>query len=488
MELYLYNTLSRSKEKFIGIKQGEAGIYTCGPTVYLYAHIGNLRTYVFEDVLKRALTYSGYKVQHVMNVTDVGHLVSDSDEGEDKMEIGSRREGKTAWEIAGFYTEAFFRDFKDLNCIMPDVLCKATYHIKEMIKLISALEKNGMTYGISDGIYFDVSKFPDYGKLAGKSHVEGIKAGARVEHNPEKRNPADFALWKFTPAGQQRQMEWDSKWGRGFPGWHIECSAMSLKYLGETFDIHCGGVDHIAIHHTNEIAQSEAATGRKFVNYWLHGEFLVMTGADKMAKSAGNFITLSALNDRGYGALDYRYFCFSAHYRKQLEFSWEALASSKQSLSTLRENIWSLQDDALKHGVRRNKAALPAIGAASAASGQNMDKKSAHHEKFRQAVADDLNVPQALAVLWEVLRDKTICPAEKLEFVKDSDRIFGLNLMSPRPLEELPAETASLIDERDRARKNKDFKKADEIRKELLEKGVAVEDTPRGVRWKIIKN
>ncbi|MCX5783760.1 MAG: class I tRNA ligase family protein, partial [Elusimicrobia bacterium] len=260
--MLLYNTLSRRKEKFSPINPPKVGIYACGPTVYNFAHIGNFRTYIFEDVLKRALILCGYEVRHVMNITDVGHLVSDADEGEDKMELGADREGKTARDIAKYYTEAFFKVFKSLNCLMPDILCKATEHIAEMIELIKMLEQKGFTYRISDGIYFDSSKFAHYSRLAGKSHIEGLKSGARVEFNAEKKNPSDFALWKFSPTDKKRQMEWPSPWEAGFPGWHIECSAMAMKYLGETIDIHCGGVDHIAVHHTNEIAQSEAATGK----------------------------------------------------------------------------------------------------------------------------------------------------------------------------------------------------------------------------------
>ena len=295
MPLYLYNTLTRRIEEFKSIKKNNVGLYTCGPTVYNFAHIGNLRTYVFEDILKRALAYNDYKVKHVMNITDVGHLTDDADEGEDKMEKGSAREGKTAWELAEFYTHAFRLDMEQLNIIKPSIWCRATDHIKEQINLIKKLEKKGFTYATSDGIYFDTSKLKDYGKLANLQNQE-LRAGVRVDVG-DKRSTTDFALWKFSPKLQKRQMEWKSPWGVGFPGWHIECSAMAMKYLGETFDIHCGGVDHIPVHHTNEIAQSEAAYDSSLANFWMHGEFLLM-GNDKMAKSGDNFVTLQTLKEK----------------------------------------------------------------------------------------------------------------------------------------------------------------------------------------------
>ena len=326
MTLYLFNTLGRQKQEFIPIKKGKVGLYTCGPTVYDYAHIGNLRSFIFEDILKRVLQYNNFKVKHAMNITDVGHLVSDSDEGEDKMEKGSRRTGKTAWEIAKFYTLSFKKDLADLNVISPAVLCKATDHIKEQIALIKKLEKKGFTYQTVDGIYFDTSKLNDYGKLADLQHQE-LKAGIRVDLGG-KKNSSDFALWKFSPKHEKRQMEWKSPWGVGFPGWHIECSAMSVKYLGQPFDIHCGGIDHVPVHHTNEIAQSEAATGKPMANFWLHNEFLNLKDA-KMSKSGENFITLPSLIEKGYSPLAYRYFLLQAHYRKQLIFSFEALTAAQ---------------------------------------------------------------------------------------------------------------------------------------------------------------
>ncbi|MBI4801020.1 MAG: cysteine--tRNA ligase [Elusimicrobia bacterium] len=470
MKLRLYNSLTREKEIFKPIKDGEAGIYTCGPTVYTYAHIGNMRTYVFEDILARSLKLFGCGVKRVMNITDVGHLVSDADEGEDKMEVGARREGKSARDIAKFYTEAFFKDYKALNCLMPDALCPATEYIKEMTELVLALEKKGFTYRTGDGIYFDTSKLPDYGKLAGKSHIEGIKEGARVGVNAEKRNPCDFALWKFSPPGGKRQMEWPSPWGTGFPGWHIECSAMAMKHLGETIDIHCGGEDHVAIHHTNEIAQSEAATGKPFANYWLHGRFLVMGDSGKMAKSAGEFLTVSMLPEKGYAPLAYRYYCFLTHYRKQLEFTWEALDASARALTALRELTARLMDELSKKG-----PPPPA------------EVNSAGFLKFTEALADDLNIPQALAALWGAVRNPALSPAEKLAFIRIADEVLALDLMkTPAPALELAPELMALVREREAARKNRDFKKSDELRKALFEKGVAVEDTPAGSRWKLV--
>ncbi|OGS07570.1 MAG: cysteine--tRNA ligase [Elusimicrobia bacterium RIFOXYA12_FULL_51_18] len=469
MRLQLYNTLGGKKEEFHPLEAGKAGVYTCGPTVYHYAHIGNMRTYIVEDGLVRALKFFGFSVKRVMNITDVGHLTSDADTGEDKMEIGARREGKSAWDIARFYTEAFFKDYKALNCLMPDVLCPATGYIKEMIDLVLVLDKKGFTYRIGDGIYFDTAKFPEYGKLAGKSHVEGLREGARVEANPEKRNPADFALWKLSASGEKRQMEWDSPWGVGFPGWHLECSAMAMKHLGETIDIHCGGEDHVAIHHTNEIAQSEGATGKPFANYWLHARFLVMGDAGKMSKSAGGFITTSTLPEKGYDPLAYRYYCLLTHYRKQLEFTWDGVAAAARGLDGLRSMIARLlEESALK------KAHRP-------------DKNAAYYLKFSEALADDLNMPQALATIWEVLRDTALPSEEKLGFVLAADEVLGLDLKRAPAEDVLPPELMSMVEERQQARTNRDFKKSDELRKALLEKGVSVEDTPKGVRWKLVK-
>ncbi|PIU19373.1 MAG: cysteine--tRNA ligase [Elusimicrobia bacterium CG08_land_8_20_14_0_20_59_10] len=469
MELRLYNTLGRVKELFKPIKEGEAGVYTCGPTVYNYAHIGNLRTYITEDIFVRMLKLFGYKVKRVMNTTDVGHLVSDADTGEDKMEQSARREGKSAWEIAKFYTEAFFRDYKSLNCLMPDVLCPATEYIQEMIDLGLVLEGKGYTYSIAgDGLYFDTSKLPDYGKLAGKAHIDGIREGARIEANAGKRNPTDFAVWKFAAPEEKRQMEWASPWGRGFPGWHMECSAMAMKHLGETIDVHWGGEDHVAIHHTNEIAQSEGATGKPFSHYWMHARFLVVGESGKMSKSAGDFLTTSSVPERGYDPLAYRYYCLLTHYRKQLEFTWEGVEAAARGL------------DGLRALAARIKA--EAAGQVTAA-----DREAKYFKDFSAALADDINTPAALAVLWETLKDASIPAPQRLAFAVAAEEITALDLFKINEEQALPAELAALIKEREAARKAKDFKKSDELRKALSDKGVLIEDTSGGTKWKLTR-
>ncbi len=451
----LYNTLTRKKEKFKPIKSGEVGIYTCGPTVYNYAHLGNLRTYIFEDILKRVLLYNGYKVKHVMNITDVGHLTGDMDMGEDKMELGAKREGKSAQEIADFYTKAFKRDIKHLNILEPDIWCKATEHIKEQIELIKTLEKKGYTYITSDGVYFDTSKFKDYTKL---SHLdlETLKEGARVEKNKEKRNPTDFALWKFSPPGVKRQQEWSSPWGVGFPGWHIECSAMSMKYLGDQLDIHCGAVDHINIHHTNEIAQSEAATGKKFFNYWLHGAFLNIAGGKKMAKSADNFLTLeNALIKKGINPLVFRFAVLQVHYRKPMEYSKDTIKSAKNALEHLYNQVRLL-------GNKRGKIIKE------------------YKEKFLEAINDDLNTPKALACSQELLKSK-LSHKDKLATILDFDKVFGLDLEKLQE-QKLPPEIDRIVKERKKARERKDWEKSDILRAKLQSLGYVVEDSKDGMR------
>jgi cysteinyl-tRNA synthetase len=337
VELLLYNTMGRRVETFVPFKAGEVGLYCCGPTVYNYAHIGNLRTYVFEDVLRRTLEHAGYRVTHVMNVTDVGHLTDDADNGEDKMETGARREGRTVWEVAEFYTKAFFRDFGLLGCRMPGVVCRATDHIVDMINLIRRIEARGFTYEAGGNLCFDISKFAGYGRLA-LLDGQDLRAGARIAVDEGKRNPHDFVLWFTRSKFEHQSMLWDSPWGRGYPGWHIECSAMSLKYLGEQFDIHCGGIDHVPVHHTNEIAQTEAATGKPWVRTWMHGEFLQM-GREKMAKSADNFVTLSTLTGRGFDPLDYRCFLLGAHYRSPLAFGWDAVEAARTGRRGLLDRV-----------------------------------------------------------------------------------------------------------------------------------------------------
>lgn len=456
----LYNTASRSIQEFSPLKSNEVGLYTCGPTVYNYAHIGNLRTYIFEDILKRVLIYNGYRVKHVMNITDVGHLVSDADSGDDKMEKGALREGKSVWEIAEYYTQAFNADFSALNCLAPSMQCKATDHIAEQIALAKILEQKGFTYRIADGIYFDVTKFPKYGQFA-RLDLENIKGGARVEMAEGKKHPADFALWKFSPLDKKRQMEWESPWGKGFPGWHLECSAMAMKYLGETLDIHCGGIDHIPIHHTNEIAQSEAANGKPFAKYWLHGEFLVVD-KEKMAKSGSGFLTLKVLQDKGYDPLEYRFFCFSAHYRGPLSFSFDGLDGAKNALRILKDRVLEWKSKDKPEVTPRVQEAL---------------------KQFDAEINNDLNIPNALAVLWTTVRDTALSPSEKLGFLEKADIVLGLNLLEIKE-QTLEREIEVLIAERQNARKEKNYKRSDEIRNLLLSQGIILEDTAQGVRWK----
>jgi cysteinyl-tRNA synthetase len=469
MDIKFFNTLGREKQVFEPIEAGKAGLYTCGPTVYDYQHIGNFRTFLFEDFLKRVLIYNGYDVTHIMNITDVGHLVSDADEGEDKMEKGSARTGKSVWEIAKYYTGFFLDDAKALNILPPTRYTKATDYIPEQIELINCLDKKGYTYITSDGVYFDTSKLKDYGKLA-RLDIEGLEEGARVEFNKEKKSKTDFALWKFSPKDTKRQMEWDSPWGKGFPGWHVECSAMSKKFLGETFDIHCGGIDHIPGHHTNEIAQSETCNGKPFVHYWLHGAFLEEESG-KMSKSKGEFLRLQLLIDKGYSAMDYRYMCLGTHYRKRLLFSWEILDQAKGTLARLRQSVQAIRDDAKKNFDARD-ASMP----------------EKERDKFREAVNDDLNMPQALAVLWGVVRSDKLTSIEKMNLVNDFNIVLGLDLDKDiEPLKtEVPAEVMALVEERIAAKKAKDFKKADKLRDKLKELGWEVLDKKDGVEVKAI--
>ncbi|MEM0372681.1 MAG: cysteine--tRNA ligase [archaeon] len=453
----LYNTMSRKKEEFKPIGD-VVGIYTCGPTVYYYAHIGNLRAYVFADTLKRVLLYNGFKAKHVMNITDVGHLTSDADEGEDKMEAAKRRERKSAWEIAKFYEKAFFEDTERLNIIKPDVIPRATEHIAEQIELIKSIEKNGFAYVIEDGVYFDTSRMKDYGKLA-RLKIDELKAGARVEMTEGKKNPTDFALWKFSPKNAKRDMEWDSPWGKGFPGWHIECSAMSMKYLGKTFDIHTGGVDHIPVHHTNEIAQSVAANGVEPVRYWMHNEFLSVKEG-KMAKSKGDVITLSSLIEKGYSPMNYRYLLLTAHYRKQLAFTFEALDGAKSAMQRLKTIILEIKSTSGKIDVSYKK-------------------------KFLAAVNNDLGTPEALAVMWEMLRDKNVKKEDKYATLVDFDRVLGLRVSEMKE-EELAVseEVNELVKQREEARKKKDYRRSDELRDKIKKLGYSVSDTPEGPKVK----
>jgi len=461
MDLLLYNTRTRSKEPFNPVQPGEVGLYTCGPTVYNYAHIGNLRTYVFEDILKRVLAYNGLVVKHVMNITDVGHLTGDRDMGEDKMEKGAQREGRTAWDIAAHYTQAFKEDLVHLNILDPAIWCKATDTIPEQIALVEPLEEKGYTYRTGDGIYFDTSKFKNYAQLS-RQNRDALQEGARVEKNLEKRNPTDFALWKFSPEGSRRQMEWDSPWGIGFPGWHIECSAMSMKFLDSQLDIHCGGTDHIDVHHTNEIAQSEAATGKTFFNFWMHGEFLNIQGGKKMAKSEGNFLTLeNAFIKNDIDPLVYRYATFHSHYRKPMEYSDDSVAAARNGLRNLRGQVARLAESA-GDGPARVDAGFK--------------------EKFLVQLNDDLNMPRALAVLQELLKS-SLAAAVKLATIREFDSaILGLELDRKEAAEPLPREILDLMELRLKARAEKDWAASDRIRDEIQAQGFIVQDGKEGMQ------
>ncbi|PIO00207.1 cysteine--tRNA ligase [archaeon CG10_big_fil_rev_8_21_14_0_10_43_11] len=459
MALKIFNSLTRKLEDFKPLKKGRVGLYSCGPTVYNYAHLGNLRAYVFVDTLKRTLLYNNYHVTHVMNITDVGHLTSDADTGEDKMEVAKARERKSAWDIALFYEKEFFHDIGALNILDPDIVCRATDHIKEQIDMVKKIEKKDYTYCVEDGIYFDTSKLKTYGELGGINKKK-LKAGARVELIEGKKNPADFALWKFSPKDAKRDMEWESPWGRGFPGWHIECSAMSTKYLGNTFDIHTGGIDHLTVHHPNEIAQAEAANGVAPVRVWMHNEHLHLKEG-KMSKSTGSGFILNTLIKKGYDPLDYRYLLLTASYRKQLSFTWEALENAKKTRERLKNIITDLQTE-LKGTISKP-----------------------YKQAFLKAINNDLDTPKALALMWKLIRDKNIKDKDKLALLYDFDSVLALGM---RDMAEehhvLPGEVQDIIDKRDSARKEKDWKKADMLRDKLIARGYHVDDTPQGTRVK----
>ncbi len=476
--LEIYNTLSKKIEEVEPLEGDLIRIYSCGPTVYDYAHIGNLRKYVFDDLLVRTLKNFGYQVKRVMNITDVGHLTSDSDTGEDKIEKGARREGKTAWEIAKFYEKAFFEDIEKLNIIEPDIVARASEHIDDQINLIKKLDEKGFAYKIDDGIYFDTSKLADYGKLA-HLNTEGQIEGARVEANQQKRNPTDFALWKFSyPSGRKfdssrddakarRQMEWNSPWGLGFPGWHLECSAMSVKYLGQPFEIHTGGVDHISVHHTNEIAQSEAAEDKSLAKYWVHSEFVLENG-HKMAKSEGHFIRLSDLEAKSFDPLDFRYLCLGAHYRSKLDFSYDSLAGAQSARQKIVNFARKIATD--KQSSEEEKAFF-------------VDKENA----FEQALANDLDTPRALAIIFETISsayESAYFGKSAEEFLEKIDGYLGLNLMakmffydSVRSTAELPEEIIKLAQKRNHLRQVGDFAQADQLKQEIIAKGYRLEDS-----------
>lgn len=455
-DIFLYNTKSRSVEAFTPIQEGSVSVYSCGPTVYHYAHIGNLRAYVFADTLQRLLRESGFSVKHVINITDVGHLVGDGDEGEDKLEAGAKREGKTAWDVAKFYTDAFFADLDALNIPKDKYLFpRATDTITEQIALVKTLEEKGFTYKTSDGIYFDTSKFPEYADLA-KLDIEGLKSGARVEENTEKKNITDFALWKFSPEKGKRDMEWDSPWGKGFPGWHIECSAMSEKFLGKHFDIHTGGIDHIPVHHTNEIAQSVCAhDGEAYVNYWMHVNFLNDKDG-KMAKSSGDFLRLQTLIDKGVSPLAYRYYLLTTHYRTEISFSMEALMGAQEAYKKLV--LWCAEHKT------------------DAGSVSEQYKK-----EFEEAIRNDLNTPQGIAIIWKLLKDDSVSDADKYKTVVSFDAMLGLGLENAKKeTVEIPEHIQELLEKRKKVREEKDFRKSDELRDEIASRGFVVKDTPNG--------
>lgn len=454
--LKLYNTLTRKKEEFVPLKKGTVKMYSCGPTVYNYAHIGNMRAYIFMDTLRKVLKYNGYKVKHVMNITDVGHLVSDADEGEDKMAKTARIENRSVYEIAKEYTDAFMKDIKDLNIDTPEHIAKATEHIREMEIYVNDIVKNGYAYETSKGVYFDTSKLPNYGKMLSNNNIDDLKAGARVEVDTEKRNPQDFALWIKAP--KEHIMKWNSKWGLCYPGWHIECSAMSRKYLGDKFDIHTGGVDHIPIHHENEIAQSIGATGHNLANYWMHVEFLLIDGG-KMSKSLGNVYTLNDLKAKGIDALSYRYFTYSSHYRNKLNFTWDAIKSAKNSLNKLRDMI-ALHKDVNK----------------------KIDKNiiSKYEEQFLDAINDDMNMPVAISIVWEIAKEKEKSN-DFYELIKKFDSVLSLDLdKNDKEDINIPEDIKLILNERKDARKNKNFAKSDELRDKLKELGYIVKDTKDG--------
>lgn len=450
--LMLYNTLTRQEEPFTPITPGLVGLYSCGPTVYWFAHIGNMRAFLFADILRRTLAYNGLDVTMIMNITDVGHLQGDGDVGEDKMILAMQREGKTAYEIAEFYTQEFYADIDRLNILRADKYTKATDHIAEQIDMVKKLEANGFTYVTSDGVYFDTAKLPSYGQLSGQK-AEEKKAGARVEVG-EKKSPTDFALWKFSPENSTREMEWDSPWGVGFPGWHIECSAMSTKYLGNLFDIHTGGVDHIPVHHENEIAQTMGAEGTIEANVWMHSEFLTMDGG-KMSKSLGNLYTMKNLVEKGFDPLAYRYFVLGAHYRTKLNFTFEALGAAQNALHRLQSLV-------------RDWDAPAETGIADL------------EERFLAAVNDDLNTPQALSVLWELVDADEPTSAKATSLLK-MDRVLGLGLEAyvSKALD-IPEAVQALVQERESARAEKNWDDSDRLRLEIEAHGYAVEDTDAG--------
>ncbi len=447
----LYDSYQRSVRHFKPLIENEVRMYACGPTVYNYAHIGNLRTYICEDLLRRTLEFYGYSVKHVINITDVGHLTSDADTGEDKIELGAKRSNASAWEIAEKYTRAFQDDCEQLNILAPAIWCKATDHVAEQISDIKKIEHKGFTYITSDGVYFNTKKLKNYGYLA-RLDVAGLNAGSRVDIG-EKKHATDFALWKFSPADQVRQMEWDSPWGRGFPGWHIECSAMAVKYLGKEFDIHCGGKDHIPIHHCNEIAQAEVCYGTTLANFWMHSYFL-QADQEKMSKSSDNFLRINTLSEQGYDPLSYRYLCLTTHYRKDLKFRWESLTSAQIALDRLRSQVHEWGEPG------------------------EIDRETV--AAFTREAYFDLGIPSALAVLWGLVKSK-LPAATKKATVLHCDQILGLRLAEWKPLAvEIPTDVLEMAREREKARENKEWQVADRLRDSIHARGFVIDDSVDG--------
>jgi len=454
--LKFYNTLTKRVDEFVPYEEGIVRMYTCGPTVYYYAHIGNLRTYVFEDILEKGLTYCGYQVKRVMNITDVGHMTSDADTGEDKMEKGAKREGKTVYEIADFYTKAFFEDLEKLNVKKPEIVEKASDHIDQYIKMVEQLLQKGYAYISNGNVYFDISKIPNYYELSGKVQEE-LMVGVRdtVENDEAKRNPFDFGLWFTLSKFENQAMKWDSPWGVGYPGWHIECSGIAALYLGEYIDIHCGGVDNIFPHHSNEIAQSESYFGHKWCNFWMHGEHL-NDAKGKMSKSNGEILTISTLEKQGFSPLSYRYFCLGSHYRKQLLFSMESLNIASSSYRKLKSKVQSIKEE----GEYQEDLAL------------------SYQEKFKEAIGNDLNTSMMLTILFDVLKDDKLSGLTKISLVKSFDTVLSLDLLKKEEKvdDDLDSFVQEKIQERILAKQNKDYQKADAIRDELLAMGIRLKD------------
>ncbi len=464
----IYNTLTRQIDEVTSINAGSLGMYACGPTVYDYAHIGHARKYLMDDVLVRTLKHAGFEVNHVMNITDVGHLTSDADEGEDKMEKGAQKYGKSVWDIAAEFEAFFWKSLDQMKIARPTTSCKATDHIAEQIALIQKLEKNGHAYAIADGIYFDTTTFPTYGALA-HLDIENLKAGARVEMTAGKKHPTDFALWKLSPAGEKRQMEWPSPWGVGFPGWHIECSAMAMKYLGEQFEIHTGGIDHIPVHHTNEIAQAEGATGKTpFVKYWVHHNFVRVNG-EKMSKSLGNFFTVDDVIAKGYSPMALKLLFLSGHYRSEQNFTWENLESTQKAYDKLIGILSQAKEE-------QERTTL---------SDEKLAKVNEYRTRFFEQMENDVHTPEAISLLWEVAKSN-IPGKDKFDLLTEFDTVLGLDLAnastehSQKPADSIPSGVQMLVDQRQTARDTKNFGDSDMLRDEIAKLGWIVEDTATG--------